>query len=253
MLVGPADIEPGADPVADMFVDLGSRLDPSWFLLALLIPVAVVVFWFGNRLFRRDLGIAAIEPKGRGFRQWSSRGDPEWTATVARLEAKPVMEIATAREGPVRFEATLASCMEPLGGQPGRECVWRNRVGGRPGSAVAADVVVIADATGRCGIENLDRARVITPVEKHSIHHESMSLYLGDRIEVMGYFAPEKVGEHEDPAMLVYGTVGSAGGLEIRVIERPEDEHEERRGEDEARDDDGRGENDDEHRDPEKE
>jgi hypothetical protein len=243
--MGPGEIEPGADPVADMFVDLGSRLDPSWFVLGLLIPVAVVVFWFGNRLFRRDLGPDAMEPKGRGHKQWPSRGDPDWMATVARLEARPATQIAEAREGPVRFEATLASCMEPLGGRPGRESVWRNRVGGRPGSAVSADLVVIADATGRCGIENLGHARVITPVEKHSIHHESMSLYLGDRIEVVGYFTPEKVGEHEDPAMLVYGTLGSSGGLEIRVIERQEDEEEESRGDD-------RG-DDDAHRDQEKE
>jgi hypothetical protein len=234
--MGPAEVDPGADPVADMFVDLGSRLDPSWFLLALLIPVAVVVFWFGNRLFKRDLGPDAMEPKGRGFRQWPSRGDPDWMATVTRLEARPATKIAEAGEGPVRFEATLASCMEPLGGRSGRESVWRNRVGGRPGSAIAADLVVIADATGRCGIENLDRARVITPVEKHSLHHESMSLYLGDRIEVMGYFTPEKVGEHEDPAMLVYGTLGSSGGLEIRVIERQED--------DESRGDEDRGDED---------
>jgi hypothetical protein len=249
-LVGFAEAEPGGDPVADMFVDLGSRLDPAWFVLALLIPVAVAVLWFGNRLFKRDLGPDAMEPKGRGFKQWPGRSDPGWMATVTRLEARPATKIAEASEGPVRFEATLASCMEPLGGQPGRESVWRSRVGGRPGSAIAADVVVIADASGRCGIENLDGARVITPVEKHSIHHESMSLYLGDRVEVMGYFTPEKVGEHEDPAMLVYGTLGSSGGLEIRVIERQEDD-EDRGGDDRGQDDD-RGGN-DERRDQEKE
>lgn len=212
---------PPSDPGADIFHDLGTRLDPDWFLLALLVPIAVMVFWIGSRLFRRELGINAMEPKGRPFREWSAEGDPAWRATMARLEGRAVGEIATAPAGPVRFEGVLVSSNGSLGGHPQHACVWRNRAGGHPRSAVAAELVVLADATGRCGIENLERARVIAPTEKTTVHHESTSLYLGDRIEVMGTFEHDRVGDDPDPTQNVYGTVGTKGPINIRVIERP--------------------------------
>jgi hypothetical protein len=208
------------DPGADILMDLGTRLDPSWFVLALLVPVAIVVLWFGTRLAKRDLGAGALEPKGRGPRGSSSRRDAAWAATVSRLRAAGATPIAAAAPGPVRLEATLARCWEHLGGPAGRECVWRNRAGARPESAVATDLVIAADASGRCGIENLESARVDAPTETHSVHHRSISLYIGDRVEIIGRFVPEKVGEDADASEIVYGTVGPP--LDVRVLERPE-------------------------------
>ena len=210
-----------ADPTADMLSDLGANLDPTWFLLALLMPAAIVVLWYGNREFRRWRGSSQIEPRGRPTVDWHPEPDAKWEGQRRRLEARPPTPIASAPADVVRFVGTIVRASGNLGGAAGRECVWRNRLGGHPQSAVAADVIVLADDSGRCGVERLEAARVIAPTEKHSIHHESVGLYIGDTIEVMGRFFPERVGEDDDPAQLVYGTLGTRGPLHVRVVERP--------------------------------
>jgi hypothetical protein len=108
-----------------------------------------------------------------------------------------------------------------LGGAAGRECVWRNRSGAGPGTAVASELLIVRDDSGRCGVEELEGARVVAPVDKAGSHHESMSLHIGDRIEVIGSFERDVLGEEEDPTQLVYGTLGTDGRLDIRVLERP--------------------------------
>ena len=191
--------------------------------LAFLIPVAVVVFFVGSKRFRAQMGAGAIIPRGRDrFVGGRVAGHgPKWRATVERLQERHPTAIAEATAGAVRIEAEIVRASGNLGGQPGRECVWRNRAGAGPQTAVGADLLIVADATGRCGVENFEAARITAPVERAGAHYESVALYVGDRIEVVGTFEVDRVGEHEDPAMLVYGTLGTDGRVEIRVLQRP--------------------------------
>lgn len=209
-------------------------------VLAALLPVAILVFWFGSKQFSRQRGGASLRPRGRPFFGEGTRAenDATWRQTIARLEQAPPVSIAKAAAGPVRVEATIRAASGNLGGKPGRECVWRNRAGARPDSAVGADVIVVADASGRCGVENLEQARVIAPADSHGHHWENVSLYLGDRVEIVGYFAPERLPETKaetepeaepeanehgaDPAELVYGTIGTEGRLQVRLVSRPD-------------------------------
>lgn len=204
------------DPFS-IFPDTGGRL----LLLAALVSVAVLVFFAGRRMVAKDRSALGLRAQGRGFRSSARARDRAWVEAVARLEASPPTPIALAQGGPVRFVGVLTAASGSLGGPPARACVWRNRAGARAESAVAAEVLVLADETGRVGIENAESAHVIAPSDSHGIHHENVSLYLGDRIEVLGMFAPEKTGEHDDPKELVYGTLGARGSVEIRLVERP--------------------------------
>ena len=217
--LAPPDATTGDDPFS-MFSgwDSGQLL---W--LAVLVPVAVLVYSVGSRRTRAQLGSRAILPKGRdrGGSGRALRRDEEWRAAVERLEARPVTAIAAAQTGFVRIQGVITSSTGNLGGAPGRECVWRNRAGAGPSTAVATELLFVADESGRCGVEELEQARVIAPVDKVGAHYESTSLHVGDRIEVIGRFEREVVGEHEDPTRLVYGTLGSDGRLVVRVLERP--------------------------------
>lgn len=217
-LAAPAEL-PAADDPFSMFGgwDSGQLL---W--LAFLIPVAVLVFSVGTRRIKSQLGMRSILPRGRD--RWlpgeGHRRDEAWRAAVDRLEARPPTPIASAQSGLVRIEGVITGATGNLGGAPGRECVWRNRAGAGPKSAVAAELVFIADDSGRCGLEELEQARVVAPVDKVGMHYESTSLYVGDRIEVIGRFERDVLGEHEDPARLVYGTLGGDGRLDVHVRER---------------------------------
>lgn len=218
--LAPAQLESGGDDPFGMFSgwDSGQLL---W--LAILVPVAVLVFFVGSRRQRAQLGSSTLVPRGRDrfASGGAGRRDEAWRATVERLEQRVPTPIAEANNGPVRIEAVIVRSSGNLGGTPGRECVWRNRAGAGPQTAVASELLVVADDSGRCGIEELERAWVTAPVDKVGAHYESVSLQLGDRIEVIGTFERELVGEHEDPAQLVYGTLGTDGRLQIRVLERP--------------------------------
>lgn len=191
-------------------------------LLTVLLPVAVFVFWFGRREVIRRRGEYALRPTGRIFRESASTRDEAWRKVVSALEAKPPTPIASANRQTVRFEGTLTAASGNLGGAKGRECIWRNRAGARRESAVGADMVILADSTGRAGIEGVERAYVIAPTDRHTLHHENISLYLGDRVEIYGQFEPEAPQPAAaEPSMLVYGTLGTRGPLEVRLIERP--------------------------------
>jgi hypothetical protein len=216
-----APLAPATDPEAQMLTDLGNRLDPTWFLVAMLIPAAIVVLWFGNRSLRHFRGPGAFEPRGRPFFEGGGKKDVEFEKLRLRLEQRAATPIAEAAAGTLRMEGTIIASAGTLGGTPGRECVWRNKVGGLPESAVASEAIVIADATGKAGVDNLEDARVTAPHDKHSVHHESMGLYMGDRVEVIGKFVPGLVGDDEDPTQNVFGAVGTSGPLVIRVLERP--------------------------------
>lgn len=193
-----------------------------WF--AILVPIALLVVWYARREFRRNRGDTSLRPAGRLFLRSSPRvREQAWRAQIARLEARPPTAIAAATRAPVRVVGLLRSASGNLGGPQGNECVWRNRAGARPQSAVGAELVILADETGRVGIEGIEAAFVIAPAEHHSHHHENVSLYLGDRVEVFGEFDPEPAtGENEKAtsAELVYGTLGARGPLEIRLVER---------------------------------
>ncbi len=215
-------LEPAEDPFA-MFADWDSG---QLTILAILLPVAVAVSWLGARAFSKQRGGAKLRPRGRPFYDEGtgiSGFDAAWRERVAGLETRAATPIAEAAAGLVRVEGKLVNASGNLGGRPGHECVWRNRAGARPDAAVGAELVVIADATGQCGVANLERARVIAPAESHGLHYENVSLYLGDTVEVVGTFESER---HEspdcsDPTKVVYGTVGGLGPVQVRLVERP--------------------------------
>jgi len=217
---------PAGSPEDDPFSMFAGWEGDQLLWLALLVPVAVVVFFIGSRRFRSQLGSSALVPRGRDrfVGGGSHRRDAGWRATAERLEQRVPTAIAEAKNGPIRVEGTIVSASGNLGGQKGRECVWRNRAGAGPQTAIGAEMVFIADSTGRCAVEELEGGRVIAPTDKAGAHYESTSLYVGDRIEVIATFEREVVGEHEDPSRLVYGTLGADGRLDVRLLDRPEPE-----------------------------
>jgi len=193
------------------------------FVLALLVPIAVLVFWYGRREILRNRGEYALRPSGRWLPESSRTRDEAWRTAVERLESQPPTPVAEATPRWVRVAGTLTAASGNLGGPPGRECIWRNRAGARRDSAVGAEIVILTDDSGRVGLENIERAYVIAPSERHARHHENVSLYLGDRVEVFGEFHPEPPEESEggDARARVYGTLGARGPLEVRLLERP--------------------------------
>ena len=206
------------DPFA-MLADSGGPL----FFLALLVPVAVVVFYVGSRRLAKERGTQALRPRGRVFFDQPRARSERWRATVLGLERTDPSTAATAKPGPIRVQGVLTGASGNLGGAPGRECVWRNRAGAGPASAVGAEVVFLQDETGSIAIEGLEQAYVIAPAEKHTFHHENVSLYLGDRIEVFGHFTPEPsgAGDEAHPIERVYGTLTHGDGLDLRLLARP--------------------------------
>lgn len=192
-------------------------------VLTVLIPIAVLVFWYGRREVLRNRGEYALRPSGRWLPETSRARDEAWRTMVERLEAQPPTPVAEATKRAVRVVGTLTAASGNLGGAAGRECIWRNRAGARRESAVGAEIVILTDDSGRAGIEGIERAYVIAPAERHTRHHENVSLYLGDRVEVLAEFHPEppERSEDGDPRARVYGTLGARGPLEVRLIERP--------------------------------
>jgi len=221
--------EPGTDdddPFA-LFGDVGPQLG----LLLLLAAIAVMVVWVSRRAGRAR----ATTGRGRSRRRpdWA---DPHWRARVERLQASPTA-IAEATAGDVCVIATLVSAPLSLGGPPERACVWRNQMGADATTAIAADLVFVADDSGRAALEQLEHARVIAPPESAPERgltarsgdrrpgeraRRMVALYLGDKVEICGRFDIDRAGDEADPRNLVYGSLGALGALEIRVIERPE-------------------------------
>ncbi len=208
------------DPIGDVFADLGGRLDPAWFLLALLVPGAIVVLWFGNRQLRGLRSAADLEPSGRPELA-DDEGVPAALARiVARLEGRPPAKAAEAAAGPVRLRGRIVAASETFGPPGGPACVYRNRAGAPPRAAVAAGALVIADETGKVGIEQLARARVEAPHEPVRRGRASLALYLGDEVEVVGTFQPERIEGDGPPTETVYGSLGGAGPVLVRVVHR---------------------------------
>jgi hypothetical protein len=195
--------------------------DSTWLILAILIPAAVAAFWFGSRQFQTQLGASALEPRGRRRSDESSSLASE-AAALARLQALAVTKISEARPGPARLRGTIVSAVGNLGGTVGRECIWRNRADASRGTAVGVETAIISDASGKCGVDGVERAAVEAPAEKFSAHHESVALYIGDEVEVMGTFEAEPPPNDAsgDQGQHVYGTLGSRGPLRISVVSR---------------------------------
>lgn len=185
-----------------------------------LIPLAILVYWYGNRRLQRQFG-RNTEPRGRRSPRPSAKEDPQFAAMVSRmLQRGLVTPAAEAPAGPVMMRGVLTTADATLGGAPGRECIWRNRSDAPRDAAVAAEYVSLADATGRVMIENLGLAEVVAPEDKVGPHRAYRSLLLGDEVEVVARFSPERFGEDPDPTRLVYGTLGADGNLHVRVCKR---------------------------------
>ena len=190
-------------------------------ILAILIPVAVLVYWFGQRRLGRQLSGRNLEPKGRTWGSEEPGMDKQLRKLVEQhLQKQDIKLIAELKDASVMIRGTLISAKQHLGGKPGRECVWRNRLHGRPQMAVAAEKVMIADPSGTALLENLTQAFVVAPHEKFTLHHTSISLYLGDLVEVIGWFTPSLAGQEQSLKQHLYGTLGIKGQLYVRLCER---------------------------------
>lgn len=198
---------------------LGSKIPPLAVVLAFLIPLAIAVYWYGNRQLR---GASKTGGRRRYGGRSTSPLDPAFQAQVRRFEERQSFAaIAEAPAGMVMIRGVLAGAEPTLGGAPGRECVWRNRADGRRDMAVASDTVFMRDASGQACLEGLEGAQVIAPREKASHDVEWVGLYLGDEVEVIGRFAPEPAPVGDDPALRVYGSLGGDAKLHVRVARRP--------------------------------
>jgi hypothetical protein len=207
---GPANDE---DPFSP-FEGLGPQLG----VMLLLAAIAVMVVWVSRRAGKRG-----GKSRGKKRPDWA---DPQWRATVESLRESPT-PIASAKPGNVCVIATLSNAPLALGGPPERACVWRNTMGSDASTAIAAELVFVADDSGRAAVEHLEHARVIAPPESAPGRgteraRRVAALYIGDKVEIIGRFDIDKAGDDPDPRKLVYGTLGADGPLEIRVIERPD-------------------------------
>lgn len=189
---------------------------PFW--VAILVPVAILVYYLGNIRAQRGMSERATKPRGRRDPRSRHRDDPQFSAMVGRMMQRGVVtNIGEASAGPVLIRGTLTTADSTLGGPAGRETVWQNRSGAPRDAAIAAEYVVVADATGRATIENLVTADVIAPEEKLGPHRAYCALRLGDEVEIVARFKPERFGQDPDPTRLVYGTLGADGNMHVRV------------------------------------
>lgn len=205
---GPPEL--GGQPVPDQD-EINWLTDAPWAKLALLITVAVGVLVLANALMRSKLG-------RRGIRR-----RPDFDLRVAKLEALPVSPIAQAQAGPVHLIGTLRKGAGALGTGE-HACVFQNRAGSARKTAIAAELVLLSDDSGAegqlvsVGLEQLESARVIAPKEDHGAH-DTIALYLGDRVEVVGELVLFDTPQTADGEPL-RGMLGSLGQIQVRVIER---------------------------------
>jgi len=185
----------------------------SWIALALLIPVAMLVALFAGRRYRRERSARMIEPRKR-FRR--TIGDERDRAPIDFFD-RSSGTIAQLRDGTIQLRGTLVSASELLSASS-PACVWRNRVDAQRHSAVAAELVTLADASGKVVLDGLEHAFVEAPVERSNGRHDACSLYLHDIVDVVGQFRAERFGESDDPTQLVYGTM--VAPLRVRVVAR---------------------------------
>lgn len=205
--LGPPEL--GGQPVPD---DAGRELDwllnAPWAKVALLVTLAVGV-----------LVLTSAAMRGKVKRR-SLRRMPDFDLRVAKLADLPPVSIAAAPAGDVRLEGVLRRGEGALGEGP-RACVYTNRAGSTRSTAIAAELVLLTDdGEAVIGLEQLERARVIAPRQTDG-PHDSISLFLGDRVEVLGelllFAEPQRIGEGR-----LRGMLGSLGSIQIRVLERAE-------------------------------
>jgi len=190
-------------------------------IFGVLITLAILVFYLGNRRVQRMLSARNTEPRGRRLPASKIRHDPKFAALVGRMMQRGLATpIAEAQAEPVLIRGVLTAADSTLGGAPGRECVWQNRSGAPRDAAIAVDHVFVQDASGQAILENLALADVVAPEDKLGPHRASCALLLGDEVEVVARFKPERDGEDPDLSRLVYGTLGADGNLHVRVSRR---------------------------------
>lgn len=190
-------------------------------IYGVLITLAILVFYLGNQRVQRMLSARNTEPRGRRLPVSKIRHDPKFAALVGRMMQRGLpTPIAEAQAEPVLIRGVLTAADSTLGGAPGRECVWQNRSGAPRDAAIAVDHVFVQDASGQAIIENLALADVVAPEDKLGPHRASCALLLGDEVEVVARFKPERDGEDPDLSRLVYGTLGADGNLHVRVSRR---------------------------------
>ncbi len=190
-------------------------------IFGVLITLAILVFYLGNQRVQRMLSARNTEPRGRRLPGSKIRHDPKFAALVGRMMQRgQATPIAEAQAEPVLIRGVLTAADSTLGGAPGRECVWQNRSGAPRDAAIAVDHVFVQDASGQAILENLALADVVAPEDKLGPHRASCALLLGDEVEVVARFKPERDGEDPDLSRLVYGTLGADGNLHVRVSRR---------------------------------
>ncbi|MBX7081765.1 MAG: hypothetical protein K1X88_21355 [Nannocystaceae bacterium] len=217
MIGARGSIAPAGDDPFEIFSGVGPQLG----LLLVLGAVAIAVVWISRR---RAASSGRSSGRGRGRPDWA---DPAWRAMVKHLQELPPVPLAKAGDEVVRVVATLTSAPAHLGGPPERACVWSNLHGQGADSAIAVELVFVADASGHAAVEGLEHARVIAPMESapgkhaHEPQRRRVALYLGDEVEIVARFVPDPPRAGGVATELVYGTLGSRGPLEIRVLQRP--------------------------------
>ncbi len=201
---------PVIDPEAEG-QELGWLTDAPWAKVALVITVALFVLTLGSSMAKRA-----------GRRRGNTLNRRDFSLEVARLESLPRTPIAEAHDGPVHFEGVIASASETLGGEDGRERVYFNRAGAGRRTAVASELVLVRDESGQVSIEDLDGARVIAAKERRAGARVSdaanISLRIGDRVQLLGYFRGEVHGHDEAPEQRVYGVLGGGKPVQVRVM-----------------------------------
>lgn len=205
-------------------LEMSSRMPSLAIVLAFLVPLAIAVYYLGNRRYHRDLS-RTLSGGSRWGKAVDLPVDPAFAAQVRRFDERAPAPIAEAPEGLCKLVGTLCGADVTLGGRPGFECVWRNRADGRRDMAVAAEVVFLRDDTAQASIEGLERAQVIAPIEKGARNIEWQGLYLGDEVEVIGRLVrdpdPEAAPVGDDPKSRIVGTLGGDGKLHVRLRRRP--------------------------------
>lgn len=209
--LGPPEL--GGQAVPDETSEIDWLLNAPWAKVGLLITLAVGV-----------LVLANVVMKGRKPER-GLRARPDFDLRVAKLEALPVVGLAEAKNGPVHVEGVIRMGEGALGTGP-FACVYHNRHGSGRKTAIAAELALLAEAgegeeaSVILGLENLEQARVIAPREDDG-PHDTISLYLGDRVQVLGdlllFDDPKSIGGAD-----MRGMLGARGQIQIRVLERPE-------------------------------
>ncbi|PRP96047.1 hypothetical protein [Enhygromyxa salina] len=202
---GPPEL--GGQRVPDGDQDINWLLDAPWAKVALLITLAVGVMVVTNSVMRKKRGRRGIRRK------------PDFDLHVAKLERLPISTIAAAKAGAVHLVGTLQQGEGALG-TGAHACVYQNRAKSSRATAIAAEMILLSDDSGVVGLEQLEAARVIAPREDHG-PHDTIALYLGDRVEVVGELM---IFEQPQPAagQVLRGMLGGLGQIQVRVVERPQ-------------------------------